>query len=406
VQRSFVALALATVLSIGGTRLSTIAIPWLVLTTTGSPVLTGLVGLAEMLPYVIAKALGGPLIDRIGARRIAIWADGVSVLAVATIPLLYWAGMLSFWALLPVVAITGVLRGPSDAAKQALVPVVATEGKLPLERVTGVLGASERLAGTLGAAVSGGLIALIGPAPALIANALTFAAAAAVLALGMRSLAVARDDVPAPLNYASEFREGWQMLRGDAVLMGIVVMVALTNLLDQAFAILLLPVWVQEQGLDVTWLGIIFAVFSGASIAGAAIAAAIGERLPRLAVYTVGFVLISLPRFGILATDAPMPAILAVMAVGGFTSGFINPIISAIMFERIPVALTGRVVALIGALAWALIPFGGLFGGVLVDGLGIVSALWICGIFYLAASILPLAMRSFRQMARIGPANP
>ena len=68
-QAALIALAVATIASTGGTRLSTIAIPWLVLTTTNSPVLTGLVGLAEMLPYVIAKALGGPLIDRIGAKR-------------------------------------------------------------------------------------------------------------------------------------------------------------------------------------------------------------------------------------------------------------------------------------------------------------------------------------------------
>ena len=33
-----------------------VAIPWLVLTTTGSPRWTGLVAFAEMLPYVLAKA--------------------------------------------------------------------------------------------------------------------------------------------------------------------------------------------------------------------------------------------------------------------------------------------------------------------------------------------------------------
>ena len=42
----FIAFALSETLSISGTRLSTIAIPWLVLTTTGSPVLTGIVAMA------------------------------------------------------------------------------------------------------------------------------------------------------------------------------------------------------------------------------------------------------------------------------------------------------------------------------------------------------------------------
>src|SRR5690606_36621075 len=65
-KRPLVALVLAQALSLTGTRLSTVAIPWLVLTATGDPVLTGLVGLAEMLLYVVAKALGGPWVDRLG----------------------------------------------------------------------------------------------------------------------------------------------------------------------------------------------------------------------------------------------------------------------------------------------------------------------------------------------------
>ena len=107
-----ISLAVASVASIGGTRVSTIAIPWLVLTTTGSPVLTGLVGFAEMLPYVLTKALGGPLIDLLGARRVAIWSDGLSTIAVMLVPLLFWLGLLSIWVLLPAVALIGVLRAP------------------------------------------------------------------------------------------------------------------------------------------------------------------------------------------------------------------------------------------------------------------------------------------------------
>src|SRR5690606_34810925 len=156
-----------------------------VLTTTGSPVLTGLVGMAELLPYVVAKALAGPLIDRVGARRISIWSDCLSAPAVALVPLLLWAGILSLWLLLPAVAVLGLLRAPSDAAKQALVPSVAALGHMPLERVTGVLGVSDRLAGTLGVAGAGVLIALMGTAPALLVNGLTFLLSALLVGLGV-----------------------------------------------------------------------------------------------------------------------------------------------------------------------------------------------------------------------------
>ena len=60
----------AEALSLTGTRVSMIAIPLFVLAQTGSASRTGLVALAEMLPLVVFKVLGGPVIDRLGARRV------------------------------------------------------------------------------------------------------------------------------------------------------------------------------------------------------------------------------------------------------------------------------------------------------------------------------------------------
>ncbi|MDP9443869.1 MAG: MFS transporter, partial [Actinomycetota bacterium] len=141
-RRSLAGWLAAEAISLSGTRLSMIALPWFALTTTGSATLTGLVGFAEMGPYVLAKAFGGPLIDRLGARRVAVGADAASVVVVGAIPLLHGYGALSFPALLALVAVAGMLRGPSDAAKQALVPDIVDLAEVPMERVTGLAGAA------------------------------------------------------------------------------------------------------------------------------------------------------------------------------------------------------------------------------------------------------------------------
>lgn len=400
-KKPVVALAAGTVASIGGTRLSAIAIPWLVLTSTGDPVLTGVVGMAELLPYVAAKAFCGPLIDRTGARRVAIWSDGLSAIAVAFVSLLFWIGLLSVWLLLPAVVLIGILRAPSDAAKQALVPSVASMGKMPLERATGILGASDRLAGTLGAAGGGALIALIGAAPALLANALAFLLSSLVVGLGIPRPTVAGTPKPnTSATYLHDLAAGWSALRSEPILVTLVLMIAITNLFDQAYAMVLLPVWVRSSGLDVTWVGIFLATFSGAAVAGAAMAAAFSERLPRMLVYTTGFLCAGPAPMAALALDPGLHGILMVLLTGGFAAGFINPIIGAILFERIPAALVGRVIALVGALAWALMPFGGLYAGLLVDTFGIRLALGITMLIYLIATLAPLAMPSFRQMNR------
>jgi MFS family permease len=401
----FLALAVAETFSISGTRLSTIAIPWLVLSTTNSPVSTGLVAMAEMLPYVVAKALAGPLIDRAGPRRIAMVCDAASVVVVGLVPLLHLLGLLTVPALLPIVFVIGALRGPADAAKQAMVPDIAELAAVPLERVTGVVGTIERLASTVAAAGAGALIAMTGPAQALVFNAVTFAVAALIVGVGIPALR--HPPAAATTSYGRDLLEGWSFLRRDAVLMGIVVMVAATNLLDQAFHAVLLPVWTRDAGHGPELLGAMLAVFSGTSMVGAAIAASIGERMPRLIVYTAAFLLTGFPRFLVLAVDVPLALVFTTMAIGGFASGFLNPILSAVMFERIPKPLIGRVTSMSTALCWTLIPFGGLFGGALISGIGLPAALLLTGTAYLAATLLPLARKSFRgfEKRRIADAN-
>ncbi|MDE9365872.1 MFS transporter [Luteipulveratus sp. YIM 133132] len=399
-RRPFAALAVAETFSIAGTRLSTIAIPWLVLTTTGSASLTGLVAFAEMLPYVLSKALGGPLIDRVGARRVAVSCDAVSVLVVGLVPLLHLLGALTFPLLLPIVFAMGALRGPSDSAKYSMVPDVAEQADMPLERVTGVAGVIERLGTTVGAGLAGGLVALVGPSQALAVNAATFALAALLVRWGIPATPRPAEPVATGASittYRDELEDGWDFLRKDAVLVGIVTMLALTNLLDQAWSSVVLPVWIKDAGHGAGLLGLMFAVFSACSVGGAALAAALGERLPRLPVYAVAFLVTGLPRFLVYALDSPVAVVMVTLAVAGFASGFLNPILGAVIFERIPKPLMGRVSSLSTALCWVGIPFGGLVGGALVTLAGVRWAMLGLGLAYFVVTLLPLARRSFRE---------
>jgi MFS family permease len=395
-----VALTVATVGSIGGTRFSAIAIPWLVLTTTNSPLLTGLVGFCEMFPYVLAKAFSGPFIDRFGARRIAIWSDCVSALAVCAVPVLFWSGLLSIWLLIPVVAMLGILRAPSDAAKQAMVPNVAESDHLSLERTTGIIGTSNRLAGTLAAASAGILIAAVGPGPALLANAGLFILSAVALMTGMPKGAEIKTQMPGAgvEPYRVRMAIGWKAFSADPVLVVLVTMMAIAGLFDQAYATVLLAVWVRSAGLDAGWVGTFLAVFSGSAILGAATAAAFAERLPRLLIYVIGFIFAGPVPMAALAIQPPLAVVIAVLLVSGFAAGFLNPIIGAVMFERIPKPVVGRVVAIVGSLTWALIPFGGVYAGLLVDNLGITGAMATTAALYMIPALAPAIFPRFRAI--------
>ena len=393
----------AEAISLTGTRVSMVALPWFVLTTTWSPTKTGLIALFELAPMVLLKVLGGPLIDRLGARRVAITCDVGSLVVVGLIPLLHQAGLLSFPLFLLLCALAGALRGPGDAAKSALVPTIAAGAGVPLERVTGLGSTVERTSTMLGAIAAGALVAAVGPAEALIVDALSFGLSALVLAWATASLPRPEHEDGGgadPTPYREQLREGWAFLRSDRLLLGIATMVALTNVLDIAWTAVLIPVWAERHGGGAAAIGLLFAVFGGSSALGAVCAATWASRLPRFRVYLVAFLVTGLPRFLVLAWDVPAAAWVAVAVASGFASGFLNPVLGAVIFERIPPRLTGRVSSLTTAMCFALMPFGGLVGGLLIGGIGYTPAVVAIGVGYFGITMLPALDPTWREMDR------
>lgn len=413
-RRPLVALLSATGISGVGTRLSMIALPLFVLATTGSATRTGIAAFAEMGPYVVAQALAGPVSDRLGGRRVSVVCDAFSAVVVATIPLLHLLGALHFATLLVLMAVAGLSRGPGDGAKYVLVPDVAEAAGQPIERVLGLEDGINRAASVVGPIGAAALVALVGAPGALLLDAASFTVAGVIVAAGVPRPVLRGGDGAEPEegSYLARLRTGAQFLRADGLLRSIVAMVATTNLLDQALGAVLLVVWAREQGGGAGLMAAVSASVAAGAVIGAITASAVGHRLPRRATFAVSFLLIGGPRFAVLGFAAPLWLVVVVCFVGGLGAGTINPILGAVTLERIPEHLRARVLSLINSAAWALIPFGGLLGGLLSDRIGVHQALLACGAVYTVATVLPVLRPEWaqldraRQPGRDGPVSP
>lgn len=410
----FAGLLSAYVVSMLGTSMSELAVPWLVLTTTGSAGKTGLVAFAQMLPYVTMQALAGPVVDRVGLRRSYVWGNFTAAVAVGAVPLMYATGALSLGVLLALVAVAGAVRGAADCANVALVPATARAGRIPLERAAGLNASANRTALLLGAPIAGVLVTVTNAATVVLIDAITFALAAIVVAVSVRGivpdaapltpdLAGADTRTPAPgalRRYGQDLADGVRFLGRDRLLLGIVAMVAVTNLLDQGLSAVLLPVWVRDELHSAAALGIIGGAMGLGSLAGNLSGAWIGPHVSRRALYSVGYLVGGAPRFFILAIASTLSPVLAVSFAAEIFSGSLNPVIGATSYERIPPHMQARVLGVIRASAWVGIPFGALLAGLVADATNVRLAIAISGAAYLLTTLAPFVFPSWRQMRR------
>ncbi|MFC9298752.1 MFS transporter [Streptomyces sp. NPDC057011] len=403
-RRPFTAVLAANTISIAGSSLTLIGVPWFVLQTTGSAGRAGVVAFCATLPVVIAALVGGPVIDRLGRRRVSAASDVICGLAVGAIPLLHFAGVLEFWMLCALTAVGGLVHTPGLTARYVLLPDLAEHAGTTLARAAGLYDAVSRGARMIGAALAGVLIAAFGAETVLLLDAATFGASALLVAAFLRGIPAAEPQRTAGkasfAAYRAELAEGWTFLTRSRLLAGITLMVMVTNGLDQGWSSVLLPVHGREALGGATTLGLLVSLFGGFALLGALLYGAWGERFPRRTVFATAFLASGATRYTVAAfTDSTLP-LAVTMALAGLGAGMLNPILTTVMYERVPEELRSRVAGVTTAGCELTMPLGGLAAGLLVDGFGATRALLLFGGAYLLTTLAPLVFPAWRGLER------
>ncbi|MFF1416785.1 MFS transporter [Streptomyces sp. NPDC058280] len=401
-RKPLAAVLAANAVSAAGTALSLIGIPWFVLQTTGSAGRAGVVAFCATLPIIIAAVIGGPVIDRIGRRRISIASDLLCATAVGAVPLLHYAGVLEFWMLCALVAVNGLAHTPGRTARYVLLPDLATHAGMTLPRAASLFDAVERGARMVGAALAGLLIALIGAESALLMDAATFAASALLVTAGLHGIRAAEPvKGAAPVSfrtYRTELREGYAFLLRTPLLLAVVLMVMAINGLDQGWNAVLLPVHAERNLGGATELGLLTATFGAGGLLGALLYGAVGHRFSRHAVFAVCALVCGAPRFAVAGLTDSTWALGVTMGAAGLAGGTLNPILTTVIYERVPLELRSRVSGAMTAGCELTMPLGGLTAGLLVEGSGVGPALLLMGGAYLLATLSPLVFPAWRGL--------
>ncbi|MEQ4715939.1 MFS transporter [Nonomuraea sp. B19D2] len=271
-NREFVALWSGQVVSTLGAQISGTAMPLLVLVTTGSPSAAGIVGAAGTLPFLIAHLPAGPLVDRWNRRKILLISQLVAGLALSTVPIALWLGVLTVTQLTIVAFVQGLCSVFFGLAERAALPMIVPAALLP----TAV---AQNEARSRGAALAGpplgGLLFGIDRAVPFLADALSYVIASIGL-LFIRSDLQNPTKTPAePLWQATT--AGLRWIWRHPLIRAAMLLIAVSNLVFQALT-LILVVLAQRQGASSATIGMMLGIYSGGGLIGALAASRLHRR--------------------------------------------------------------------------------------------------------------------------------
>jgi hypothetical protein len=145
---------MADLISTTGTEMTALALPWFVLTTTGSPARMGVVLAAEYAGLTVLGLAGVRLAASTGPRRLMLSADLTRAALIAAIPVLYWSGALSFPVTLIISVFIGGFFPAYQSSSQLIVASLTGDDQLQLTRLGGLLSAVNESASFAGPAVT------------------------------------------------------------------------------------------------------------------------------------------------------------------------------------------------------------------------------------------------------------
>ena len=166
-----------------GDNLFMMATMWYVLDTTNSAVLTSLVPLVPTLSLLLLGLPLANLADRWPKRSALIWTEairGMAILAFFGLMANHVDNVLLIYFFNFVVTVGQLIFSP---AQQSVLPVIVRNRANDLPLATGMLSAISQLVRLVGYGVGGAVVSLIGPANAILIDAISFFLSAASFVL-------------------------------------------------------------------------------------------------------------------------------------------------------------------------------------------------------------------------------
>ena len=380
-------LALAALFASAGNSAVHIAIPWLVLETTGSSANAGVVlGISGFSVIFTAPIIGG-LIAVLGARPVSIWADIISAGSVVLFPIVGTLFGLNLASLL-VIAIVGAMFDPAGAtARKSLIQAVAERDGLSLLKFNGTYEAAATIGTVLGPTGAALAISFVGINTTFYLIAIVFLMASCLaFFIPVVTTHVRTEGNFSVSNVLKETRIGMSALWNDKPLLSLVGLYTLLTAIYMPVESIVLSRYFRDLNEPRT-LGFVLSAMS----VGIVIGALQFHRAVRI--FSPGnMVIVSMTLIGaVVCAMAFLPNAIIFIGLGlalGLAFGPVSPMSNYLVQQRMPQHLHGPVFGTQFSLMYLATPAGTLALGLIVQSVSIPPLLFVIGALFIGVTLL------------------
>ncbi|MFC2033880.1 MFS transporter [Chloroflexota bacterium] len=238
--RNFRLIFLTSITSSVGMYMQMVAMGWLVLELTDSPLSLGLVWATRQAPSLFLGVMAGAIADKVDRRGLLIFAFISRAAGALVIGILVTMGIVELWHILLVTFITGLVSVFGFPARQALaVDIVGSEGAMNAISINAV---GMRVIGIFGGAAAGFVIELLGIDWCFYIMVVSFLIGIIIL---LQIRGVERKTSAHKQSIWSNFMEGMKLIGKNQVILILMVMTLLCEILGFSYQVVL-PVFARD----------------------------------------------------------------------------------------------------------------------------------------------------------------
>jgi MFS family permease len=349
------------VVSVSGTWMQNVALAWLVIQLTHSPLAVGALAFCRFVPFTVFGLVAGVLADRVDNRRLVIATQSLSMLLSATLAALALSGTATLTLVFLLAVLSGVAQVFDAPGRQALTYQLVGSDELP--NAVALNSSLFNMSRVVGPAIAGVLIASVNVGACFVVNALSFLAVLAGL-LAMRTNELYPVQRAPRASVFGDVREGIASVRQSRELSLVLAIVTVMSTVGFNFNVILPLLASSTLHTGPRTFGILSACFGLGALVGALGSATLGRASWKaLLVGLLGFssaMLVLAPLHGAVSCG-----VLLFFVGGSFTLLTANA--NALVQTGAPDHLRGRVVSLYLFAFAGLAPVGGLVAGWLVQ---------------------------------------